>query len=453
MLKRLILLIIGLALLTACNDTDSDSLSPSATIPIGQVRVVVREAMIFKSPSRDSDVLFRLVEGDQLPILAYTTPDLIGVLWYQVGQGDEFGWIAGSQVEVIGDVSSVRQVDFIESTPVALVLSPTPPTTPDTPTPIYAQITVTAAQTPLLDDVQPDSPRRGMLTQGESAEIIGRLTTETGDYYLVGRDRDILGWVAGTDVALAGDLSPVPLVSLAESSVSGILGTSTPSPTQPPTLPPTNTPRQAQTEHAGPAQPTPETLFSFPTIESTAATQSAERPTPPPEIMAGVAPPLTLTLPPEWGAAYFLVPINNETLRGQLPVALYQGPLEGGITGSLWVIWGFPNIASPSGQLNLYGDGVQLLRGMLFDSLTCNLGLGTEPGAPPAQFIIGEQTAIGAIYSAVDCEGTPDTSGFFTVIQQNGQNFAFFAGVEPATRAIDGIKQIEAILKTVRFDE
>jgi hypothetical protein len=86
---------------------------------------------------------------------------------------------------------------------------------------------------------------------------------------------------------------------------------------------------------------------------------------------------------------------------------------------------------------------------MIFDSQTCEIGLGGEQ----RDYQVGGRAAVGTIYSAVNCEGSPDIAGFFAVLDVNEGNFGFFVGVEPVTATNMGLPQMQTILDSVVFDE
>jgi hypothetical protein len=136
-------------------------------------------------------------------------------------------------------------------------------------------------------------------------------------------------------------------------------------------------------------------------------------------------------------------------LEGELPTSIYRGPLSDGSTGTLWLLWGFPNLMSPTGVINLYADAVQLLRSVIFDANSCTIGLGDEK----REYQVGPYTGVGTIYSAVNCQGEADIAGFFTIVQVGGGNFAFYAGIEPPASVGTGIPEMQALLQSVQFDD
>lgn len=65
---------------------------------------------------------------------------------------------------------------------------------------------------------------------------------------------------------------------------------------------------------------------------------------------------------------------------------------------------------------------------------------------------VGGHEAIGTLFSAVDCEGEPDTAGYFAALQVDGGNYAFFFAVEPPGAFADQFPALQAVLDSVRFE-
>jgi hypothetical protein len=464
MAKYLLIIFFSLLVLVACGGEKEQS-PDVPQIQAASLRVTVSEAMMFARPSRDSAVLFRFIEGDQLPILAQTEPDITGVVWYQVAQGDQFGWMAGSQVEVSGDFSSVRIVDASIWDPTATPATPTEALT-STPYRLPEDVVgiVNVSQATVFDTPFRSAPEVGNLFEGEETDILGRIVDNgEGDaFYFVGKNRVALGWVLAAQLTIQGDLETVPLLEDTLLSISAVradetatiqANLSSPTPilenraTTEPTPPATELAAEpsATSDLASTALAAP-TATDFPEYASPTAL-----PTPTGEIKLGVPPPLEMDLPEGWKSLDVLVPINSIYIQGDLPVSIYEGELGDGVKGTIWIVWGFPNVTSPSGEINLYGDGVQLLRSFIFDPTTCNIGLGSQPGEKPSQYVIGGREAVGTTYAAVDCVGSPDIAGFFAVLQVGGGNFAFFVGVEPVEAVAEGLPLVQTMLDSVRF--
>lgn len=476
MLKRWLFYVGWGLLLAACGQNASPTATP-AQAP--SLRVTVSEALAFASPSREAEVLFRLVEGDQVPILARTEADAFGQPWYQIGRGELFGWVVGSQVSVSGDIANLRLVALQVPTLERPLSAPDDLPLIITATPIRVGLSepqgTVSTETALYDLPRDDAPEVGRLIVGELVDLLGKTSASPADFYFVGQDGFILGWVAAADLVTSGDLNQVAVLSDADQSMTELLGlptqaaqvasfspeadpasanlslngtnedeTLTASLTPRATAPPTATPRFSPT-------PSPPLDLASTAQAAPSATpfqdQSAPTATPPPvEIQEGPPPPISLTAPDGWRAAYVLIPINSEIFRGTLPVAVYEGPLVGGLKGTLWVIWAFPNVTNPRGEINLFGDGLQLLRGVLLDAESCNLGVGEQ-----RIVMIGGQQAEGTIFSAEGCEDTPDTGGQFGVLQYEGGNFAFFVSIEPLRNVDLGLPQMQQILDSIRF--
>jgi hypothetical protein len=167
--------------------------------------------------------------------------------------------------------------------------------------------------------------------------------------------------------------------------------------------------------------------------------------------LTGVAvePPINMTLPEGWGFAYDTFIYQELGQLNYIPFALYQGPVTGG-TGSILLLWNFPSIAAASDsstELNMYVDGLRLLRSVVFDP-TCNIG--TDP---ERDFNVGGITATGSYYRVVDCPADPNTRGWFAGLVQRNVNFVFYVYADPIEIVEEGIRnELQAILDTLTFE-
>ena len=84
------------------------------------------------------------------------------------------------------------------------------------------------------------------------------------------------------------------------------------------------------------------------------------------------------------------------------------------------------------GELNLWADGVQILRGSLVGS-SCNLGLDEQ-----RTFSVGGHEGVGTYYAAVGCADETDTTGWFAALRMDEGSYAFFTAVEHSTLAERG---------------
>ena len=116
------------------------------------------------------------------------------------------------------------------------------------------------------------------------------------------------------------------------------------------------------------------------------------------------------------------------------------------------MLWAFENVVTYNpvtgapGELNLHADGLRLLRFVVLEP-GCVVGTDVERG-----FEIGELPATGTFFSAIGCEETVDTRGWFAVLQQDNVNFAFYVYTEPL-EAMNGIAmaELQDIVDTVTF--
>lgn len=164
----------------------------------------------------------------------------------------------------------------------------------------------------------------------------------------------------------------------------------------------------------------------------------------------GAAPPFEIDLPPGWARAYGVTVLQDIDAVRNLPFALYQGSVTGGM-GSIVVLWAFPNlvVGNPfSGTQvapDLYIDGTRLLRLAVVEE-RCNIGTDLR-----REYAIGGLAAAGTSFAAVTCPGQPDTRGWFAGLQQFGLNFIFYVYTDPITAMDTAEDELQAILDTVRF--
>jgi hypothetical protein len=197
----------------------------------------------------------------------------------------------------------------------------------------------------------------------------------------------------------------------------------------------------------------------------------AETPTPlstatstPSLLRQGVPPPLTVDVPSDWRAGYQVVPVRVALEAYPMNVAVYRGALREGGIGTLIVLWGFPSIAPPPTippllgtpteppdllgdfvSRALYADGLRLLQGAVID-ITCNVG---TTGRTPLS--VAGMASIGTYFSATQCQGEPDTAGWFVGARFNDRNYLFYVYVEPVEAYNAARAQLQEILDSVRF--
>ncbi|MBZ0298753.1 MAG: hypothetical protein K8J31_03385 [Anaerolineae bacterium] len=212
--------------------------------------------------------------------------------------------------------------------------------------------------------------------------------------------------------------------------------TPTPVPSSTPTLPPSETPIPSVT-------PIPEaTEELLPTLEI------------PAHVGEGVEPPFRVTLPDNWQHGYdtLTLPDVDAVLRA-IPLVVYQGPVTGG-TGTIVVLWGFPNIiassplilpGTPTPAPDLWSDGLRLFRTTMVDQ-GCNAGTDLE-----RPYSVGGRTGRGTKFAIVDCPDTPDTRGWFVGVQEGGLNFVFYVYTEPIEAMDTADTELQAILDSVEF--
>jgi protein-disulfide isomerase len=163
-----------------------------------------------------------------------------------------------------------------------------------------------------------------------------------------------------------------------------------------------------------------------------------------------IPPPITLTLPNDWGYAYDGLIIQDIDGLRAIPFAVYQGDVPGG-TGTIVVLWGFPNLVGVSpadianAEPNLWADGLRLLRLAVIEE-GCNIGTDLR-----REYSVGGLAATGTQFSAVNCPELPDTRGWFAGLQAQNLNFVFYIFTTPIT-ALDGAAPtLQRILDSVAF--
>lgn len=256
-------------------------------------------------------------------------------------------------------------------------------------------------------------------------EIEGDLTLVT-DAVTVQPTATALAMEAATEApALTVIWTPTPTVAAAtEIPTRAFIWTDTPSaPVPVPTLArPTRTPLPTRT----------------PGGEATASALPVE---------PGAPPPLDITLPEGWQAANMLVPFSSYGDVRDMPLTIYAGPLDDGVRGIIYLFWDFPNVVSPNGDLNLWADGVQLLRGSLIGD-ACNLGVYEQQ-----PFTVGGQSGVGAFYQADECQEQANAAGWFVALRIGSTSFAFYVAVEPLDAMPGQVAALQAILDTVVFHD
>lgn len=165
-----------------------------------------------------------------------------------------------------------------------------------------------------------------------------------------------------------------------------------------------------------------------------------------------IAPPVTLSLPEGWAWGYETLLLQDIDGIRTIPFAIYQGRVTGG-TGTIILLWGFPNLVSIENPLlvetiepDLWSDGLRLLRLAVIED-GCNIGTDLR-----RNYSVGGLTAVGTQFSAVDCPALADTRGWFAGLRQNNLNFIFYAYTEPID-AMSGAAadELQAVLDTVTF--
>lgn len=181
---------------------------------------------------------------------------------------------------------------------------------------------------------------------------------------------------------------------------------------------------------------------------------------PDPLLGESIDPPLDITLPEGWALrendTLLLADLSStEDLRG-LPFVAWRGPVTGG-TGTIVMLWGFPSLVPVTGDnamsavsgtpppADLFADGLRLLRLAILDS-TCNIGTDLR-----RSYRIGNLSAVGTQFAAVECPELPDTRGWFAGVQSGGLSFVFYVYALPIESMDVASNELQAILDTIQF--
>ena len=207
-----------------------------------------------------------------------------------------------------------------------------------------------------------------------------------------------------------------------------------------PTATPSPVPTSTATLSPTPRPTATPTVTPLPTVEIQVTQLSGQ----------GTEPPLTIDLPAGWGYYHDVLTVPDIDALRPIQVSIYQGPVTGG-TGTIVLLWGFPNIVggnpftNPTPEPNLWSDGLRLFRLTLVDQ-------GCVPGTDlQRNFSVGGLEATGTLFAIVDCPESPDTKGWFAGLQRAGINFVFYVYAEPITAMDESADELQAILDTVQF--
>lgn len=184
----------------------------------------------------------------------------------------------------------------------------------------------------------------------------------------------------------------------------------------------------------------------------------------PPVASQSVGQPIDITLAEGWALTAndtLLVP-DIDAVR-TVPFVMYEGPLGEAHTGTIALLWGFPNItvgdlmAAQMGLStptpDLWMDGLRLLRLAVIED-GCNIGTDTR-----RDYAIAGGSGAGTEWAAVNCPELADTRGWFVGTQQFGLNYLFYAYVEPidprGVTESEGLarEQLQTMLNSVEFRE
>ncbi|MCI0712259.1 MAG: hypothetical protein L0154_19045 [Chloroflexi bacterium] len=448
-MKKLIFLSIMFILaLTACQrSSGDDDPDPTATPTVPQITVIVSQAPVFDRPDSAASVIINLFEGDSRVALSRSIQDSVGVFYYEINLGSRTGWIAATQVELGGDINRLMIFDpSLMNIPPERMPSVTPAGAGEPP---VARIKVERAT--VLDAPRRDGEAVTSLFNGE--EIAALRVTEPdalSDVYYEVMIGTQTGWVLSSQVDISGDTQLIEVVSLAdlENATAVAAGPSlTPSeaaagPTTVPTEANTSTPTLTVTPGPSPTiTPHPDgAIFPQPPPTNTPVPDPAM-------ILQGEPPPLDITIPDNWEEIHAFVPVVSQFASGNVAMSVYEGPISGDLTGTIWIVWGFPAVVDPFGEeLDMWSSAIQILRGIMFRG--CNIGLVKETEYP-----IGDAFGSGSTFSAVTCDEGEDIAGYFAGVEEQGGYYTFIMGVKPVDRVLEGLPFLRDIIASVHFHD
>lgn len=227
-----------------------------------------------------------------------------------------------------------------------------------------------------------------------------------------------------------------------EPTLTPLIITATPDPTlvapstatPPPSLEPTFT-----VTPIIPFTPTPDLLAEAPTLQAM--------------LGSDMVAPIVFNLPEGWVTNSFVMPVPDLGQESNIPFTYYSGPVTGG-TGTIVVLWGYPSIfplslaeVNPTIEGRFWADGLRLLYLAVLEP-DCQVSLDVE-----RTFKVGGLDAVGTYFAAFECPETPDTRGWFAVLQHEDVNFAFYTYADPMD-ILNGpaLNELQAMLDRLRID-
>lgn len=451
--------------INSSNETESRVTASATTSSQPEIRVNVAVASVFTLPNRGSEIFYSLVEGDRVAVSGKSRPDELGTIFYLVRIGDRIGWVAASQVEFNGNPDALTVVDMPSATLVVPDETAGTPIATETVEVIVNRVIlrIVVAETDFLDKPSDDANPIFRAVQDDEFQASYKTPVgEDGNSFYGVRLPNATGWIRSDLVEVSGDtaalvvvISPTPLfvpstVATTPPAATAIVNQPTPTITL---FPAVGSPdgSSSSTPESSTATATP--VLSQPSATATLAVTRTPRPTATPteRIIRQVdAPSLNISLPEGWQEGHILVPVVSALSAGTTDVRLsiYEGPLPGGLTGHIWIVWGFPGIMPPfSQEVDLWPDAILYLRQLLFN--TCNINANPEGRTT---YLLDELEAIGSTFQAVDCGGgLSDMAGRFMAVSVEDINYSFYFGVEPANAVSEGLLYMQALINSVDF--
>ncbi|RMF81706.1 MAG: PKD domain-containing protein [Chloroflexi bacterium] len=166
-----------------------------------EAEVVVPQAVLLSSPTRDAQEIAVVQSGNRFRVLSRTQPDALNTVFYKVQVGVRTAWVLSNQVRVTGDVSTLPVIRA----------------------PVRGAVDTTQAA--LLTAPQRDAPLIATLLEGDVVRILQYTRPPQTDdiFYEVITATQQRGWILSTQVELLKDpfvqpsLTPSPTPTMTPS--------------------------------------------------------------------------------------------------------------------------------------------------------------------------------------------------------------------------------------------
>lgn len=203
------ILVFLLALVACSGDNGGQNPEPSPTETAlsgpAMLRVMVARASVFALPHRNAEVVYNLVEGDTVAVLGRSEPDELNTVFYLIQIGEQPGWVAASQVELLPSAEELRVVQAPTLTREAPTELPV--------TPIYDAVARITVSTTILSRPGFDGTPLKAAEPGDEFVIVARTPPNVDGVVFYGvRIETGIGWLPDTEVEVIGEALAVEVV-------------------------------------------------------------------------------------------------------------------------------------------------------------------------------------------------------------------------------------------------